>query len=51
VTAKYIIKGTFKIIGRGLVLAGYIDEGVIYLGDYIEFNALDKIKKKKNNRD
>ena len=47
VTAKYIIKDTFKIRGRGLVLAGYIEQGVIYVGDYIEFNALDKRRKRK----
>ncbi len=45
--AKYIIKDTFKIRGRGLVLAGYIEQGVIYVGDYIEFNALDKKRKRK----
>jgi translation elongation factor EF-Tu-like GTPase len=47
VTAKYTIKDTFKITGRGLVLAGHIDEGVIYIGDFIEFNALDKKRKRK----
>ena len=46
-TAKYIIKDTFKITGRGLVLAGHIDEGTIYIGDYIEFNAFDKRRKRK----
>lgn len=48
-TAKYTIKDTFKITGRGLVLAGHIDEGegTIYVGDYIEFNALDKRRKRK----
>ena len=47
VTAKYIIKDAFKITGRGLVLAGHIDEGEIYLGDFIEFNAFDKRRKRK----
>lgn len=41
-TATYIITATFKITGRGLVLAGYINEGIVYLGDYIEFSALGK---------
>ncbi len=45
--AKYIIKATFKITGRGLVLGGYIEEGVIFPGDYIEFVAFAKTRKKK----
>lgn len=44
---KYIIQNIFKIKGRGLVLAGYIEHGAIYVGDYIEFNALDKRRKRK----
>jgi translation elongation factor EF-Tu-like GTPase len=47
VTAKYIIKDTFKITGRELVLTGHIEEGVIYLGDYIEFTAFDKGRKRR----
>jgi hypothetical protein len=36
-TAKYIIADTFKISGRGLVFAGYITEGLVSIGDTIEF--------------
>lgn len=46
-TARFIIKDTFKITGRGLVLAGYINDGTIYVGDYIEFKAVDKLRKRK----
>ncbi len=46
-TAKYVIKDTFKITGRGLVLAGYIEDGVIHLGDYIEFSAFGKNRRRK----
>lgn len=46
-TAKYIIKDTFKITGRGLVFSGHIDDGVIHLGDYIEFRAFDKGRKRR----
>ena len=45
--AKYKINDTFKITGRGLVLAGHIEEGLIYIGDYIEFDAFDKRRKRK----
>jgi len=45
--AKYRIKDTFIITGRGLVLAGTIDEGVVITGDYIEFDAFDKRRKRK----
>lgn len=46
-TAKYRIKDTFIITGRGLVLAGTIEEGVVVIGDYIEFDAFDKKRKRK----
>ncbi|WP_079689756.1 hypothetical protein [Ohtaekwangia koreensis] len=45
--AKYIITDTFKITGRGLVLTGYISEGTIFIGDTIEFSALNKIRKRR----
>lgn len=47
ITAKYRIKNTFIITGRGLVLAGMIEEGEIFTGDYIEFKAFDKTRKRK----
>jgi selenocysteine-specific translation elongation factor len=40
--AKYLIEDTFKITGRGIVLAGSVVEGTIHLGDYIEFEAFNK---------
>jgi translation elongation factor EF-Tu-like GTPase len=46
-TAKYRIKDTFIITGRGLVLAGTIEEGVVVTGDYIEFNAFEKKRKRR----
>jgi translation elongation factor EF-Tu-like GTPase len=46
-TAKYRIKDTFKITGRGLVLAGYIEEGIVLTGSYIEFSAFDIKRKRK----
>ena len=46
-SAKYIIKDTFKITGRGIVFAGHIGEGEIRIGDYIEFNAFNKKRKRK----
>ena len=45
--AKYRIKDTFIITGRGLVLAGTIEEGEIFTGDYIEFIAFGKTRKRK----
>jgi hypothetical protein len=42
-TAKYLIADTFKITGRGLVFAGYIKDGLISIGDTIEFVALSSI--------
>ena len=41
--AKYRITNLFKITGRGLVLAGYIEEGVVHIGDHIEFKVFEKI--------
>jgi len=46
-TAKFIIKETFKITGRGFVLAGSIDAGEISVGDFIVFNAFNKKVKRK----
>ncbi|MBT1706533.1 hypothetical protein [Chryseosolibacter indicus] len=46
-TAKYRIKDTFIITGRGLVLAGTIEEGVVVTGDYIEFDAFEKKRKRR----
>jgi translation elongation factor EF-Tu-like GTPase len=46
-TAKYRIKDTFIITGRGLVLAGTLVEGVVLTGDYIEFDALEKKRKRR----
>ena len=45
--AKYIIYATFIITGRGLVLAGKIVEGSVFTGDYIEFEAFQKKRRKK----
>jgi translation elongation factor EF-Tu-like GTPase len=45
--AKYRIKDTFIITDRGLVLAGTIEEGVVLTGDYIEFDAFDKKRKRR----
>jgi hypothetical protein len=42
-TAKYLIADTFKINGRGLVFAGYITEGLVSIGDTIEFAALNTL--------
>ena len=42
VKAKYHIDDTFLITGRGIVFAGYIIEGEISLGDYIEFCVFNK---------
>lgn len=41
--AKYLIADTFKITGRGLVFAGYITDGLVSIGDRIEFVALSSI--------
>ena len=45
--AKYRIKEIFKITGRGLVLAGYIEDGEVSVGDYIEFAVYGKIIKRR----
>jgi len=42
-TAKYLIADTFKITGRGLVFAGHITEGIVSIGDTIEFTALSNL--------
>jgi translation elongation factor EF-Tu-like GTPase len=50
VKAKFKIKDTFVITGRGLVLAGAIeDDGTIAPGDYIEFNAYGTMRKRRIN--
>jgi translation elongation factor EF-Tu-like GTPase len=46
-TAKYRIKDTFIITGRGLVLAGTIEDGVVVTGNYIEFDAFDQKRKRR----
>ncbi|WCT13153.1 hypothetical protein [Mucilaginibacter jinjuensis] len=46
-TAKYIIADTFKITGRGLVLAGYITDGLVSTGDQIEIVAFETIRYRK----
>jgi translation elongation factor EF-Tu-like GTPase len=45
--AKYTIKDTFIITGRGLVLSGKIEEGEVRPGDFIEFNAFNKTRKRR----
>ncbi len=45
--AKFVINSTFKITGRGLILAGYIEEGEISPGDTIDFLALSYIRQRK----
>lgn len=45
--ARYIIADTFKITGRGLVLIGYIDEGIIASGNTIELVVNDMIRHRK----
>lgn len=37
---SFLISDTFKITGRGIILGGYITEGVINIGDTIEFIGL-----------
>lgn len=44
---RYIINDTFKITGRGLVLAGFIDEGSVSVGDYIEFIAFERPRQRR----
>ncbi|MFN7495045.1 MAG: hypothetical protein ACK5RG_19155 [Cyclobacteriaceae bacterium] len=45
--AKYIIENTFKITGRGIVFAGYITEGLVSVGDMIEFTAFSTLYQRK----
>lgn len=45
--AKYQIANTFKITGRGIVFAGFILDGTISIGNYIEFSVFDKVFKRK----
>lgn len=45
--ATYNITDTFLITGRGIVFSGYILEGAISLGGYIEFRVLEKVLKRK----
>lgn len=42
-TAMYLIADSFKITGRGLVVAGYITEGIVSKGDTIEFIAFSNL--------
>jgi len=45
--ATYQISNTFTITGRGIVFAGVILNGVVSIGDSIEFSAFDKVLKRK----
>ena len=45
--AVYNIKDTFKITGRGLILAGTIVEGTFNTGDFISFSSGDQLKLRK----
>lgn len=47
ITAKYSIADTFKITGRGIVFAGYISEGIISIGDTIEFTAFSTLRQRR----
>jgi hypothetical protein len=47
VAAKYLVTQTFKITGRGLVFAGYITEGLVSIGDTIEFTAFGSLLQRK----
>lgn len=39
VTAEYVIEASFRITGRGIVFAGKILEGIVHVGDTIEFDT------------
>jgi hypothetical protein len=41
--AKYYISDTFLITGRGIVFAGYIQDGEVKMGSYIELPTPNKI--------
>lgn len=45
--AKYLISDTFKITGRGLVFVGYITEGLVSIGNTIEFTAINNLYRRK----
>jgi len=45
--ATFEIDDVFIITGRGLVLAGYISDGVICNGDIIEFSANSRLRQRK----
>ncbi len=45
--AQYQIADTFTITGRGLVLAGFILDGVVSVGNYVAFSAFGKVFKRK----
>jgi len=47
ITAKYLIADTFRITGRGLVLVGYIMEGLVSFSDTIEFTANDTLRQRR----
>lgn len=41
--ATYQIAETFRITDRGIVFVGFILEGAVSIGDFIEFLALGKV--------
>ena len=43
---KYQILDTFKITGKGIVFSGFILDGIISIGNFIEFSAYDKVFKR-----
>jgi hypothetical protein len=45
--AKYIIENTFMLTGRGIVFAGYLTEGIVSVGDRIEFTAFSTLYQRK----
>ena len=47
IVAKYLITDTFKITGRGIVFAGYIAEGLVSIGDTIEFSAVGMLRQRR----
>ena len=45
--AKFQISDTFNITSKGILFTGFVLDGTISLGNYIEFNFLDKILRRK----
>lgn len=46
-SARFLIEDRFKITGRGLVLSGHLQEGMINPGDTIEFEANGTLRRRK----